>query len=88
MVVLHVDNKVIAGEAIDLGEGWGEGDEVVMAVVVWLEKVVDLMGEKVAVRFRVLTSDALGGVGLGGGCGLMVKLGGEREFNLNSLFIF
>ncbi|KAH0994348.1 hypothetical protein GBA52_018212 [Prunus armeniaca] len=26
-----------------------------MAVVVWLEKVVDLAGEKVAVRFRVLT---------------------------------
>ncbi|KAH0994958.1 hypothetical protein GBA52_018822, partial [Prunus armeniaca] len=57
MVVLHVDNKVIAGEAIDLGEGWGEGDEVVMAVVVWLEKVVDLTGEKVAVRFRRLWTD-------------------------------
>ncbi|KAH0972702.1 hypothetical protein GBA52_024858 [Prunus armeniaca] len=52
MVVLPVDDyKVVAGEAIDLGEGWGEGDEVVVGVEVWSEKVVDLIGEEVAVRF-------------------------------------
>ncbi|KAI5324709.1 hypothetical protein L3X38_033782 [Prunus dulcis] len=53
MVVLHVnDNKIVAGEAIDLGEGWGEGDRVVVVVEMWLEKVVDLMGEEVAGKER------------------------------------
>ncbi|PQQ07323.1 hypothetical protein Pyn_30219 [Prunus yedoensis var. nudiflora] len=61
MVVLHVnDNKIVAKGAIDLGEGWGEGDEVVVAVEVWLENVVDLMGEEVAVRFRVLIGGCFG----------------------------
>ncbi|CAL2255745.1 unnamed protein product [Prunus armeniaca] len=61
MVVLHVNNnKIVAGEAINLGEGWGEGDEVAVAVEVWLEKVVDLMGEEVAVRFRVLAGGCFG----------------------------
>ncbi|CAL8115945.1 unnamed protein product [Prunus armeniaca] len=61
MVVLHVDDdKVVAGEANDLGEGCGEGDEVVVAVEVWSKKVVDLMGEEVAVNFRVLTGGGFG----------------------------
>ncbi|PQM32680.1 hypothetical protein Pyn_30629 [Prunus yedoensis var. nudiflora] len=61
MVVLHVnDDKIVAGGAIDLGEGWGERDEVFGAVEVWLEKVVDLMGEEVAMRFSVLTGGYFG----------------------------
>ncbi|CAB4286112.1 unnamed protein product [Prunus armeniaca] len=46
MAVLPVDDYKVV-----VGEGWGEGDEVVVAVEVWSEKVVDLIGEEVAVRF-------------------------------------
>ncbi|PQQ03515.1 hypothetical protein Pyn_32617 [Prunus yedoensis var. nudiflora] len=59
--MLHVDDdKVAAREAEDLREGWGEGEEVVIAMEVWAEEAVDLMGEEVVVRFRVLIGGGFG----------------------------
>lgn len=59
MAVLHVDDdKVIAGEAGDLGESWGEGEE---------EEAVESLAVLEA-GLEVLGGGGDGGGG-GGGCG-------------------